>query len=263
MKKLLVAMMLVWSVGAVVNAAEMADDGVDVTFDVTYASKYLWRGFNLFGENGAMQPSLDVALDNGLSFNVWASYPQGSGAEDATEYDYTVAYSNTVLEDSVWKTDYSVGWRYYDLIKLSSDAADMQEIFVEAEMPALVGGGMIPHLAWYQMWEGDDGATAYSKLQGAILVMGFDYNFTLDQAPELPMTFTWDLVYNDGTGVVDIGSDVDHDWSHMVCGLSTSMTCPATGGTLTPAVYFQNTFDDSVNPRGDELFATLSYTFSF
>lgn len=263
MRKLLVAMMLVWSVGAVVNAAETADDGVDVTFDVTYASKYIWRGFNLFGENGAIQPSLDVALDNGLSFNVWASYPAGSGAEDATEYDYTVAYSNTVLEDSAWKTNYTVGWRYYDLIKLSSETADMQEIFVEAEMPALVGGGMVPHLAWYQMWEGDDGfgldedGCMIDKSPGAIFVMGFDYNFTLDQAPELPMTFMWDVVYNDGV----LG--VDHDWSHMVCGLSTSMACPEIGGTLTPAVYFQNTFDDSVNPRGDELFATLSYTFSF
>jgi hypothetical protein len=93
--------------------------------------------------------------------------------------------------------------------------------------------------------------------------MGFDYGFTLDQAPELPMTFSWDIVYNDGTGQIDaIDLNPDSDWSHMVWGLKTAMTCPMTGAKIVPAVYFQNSFDDSVNDE-DELWASISYAFSF
>jgi hypothetical protein len=35
-----------------------------------------------------------------------------------------------------------------------------------------------------------------------------------------------------------------------------------TGATITPAVYFQNSFESSVNNE-DELFAGLSYTLKF
>ena len=35
-----------------------------------------------------------------------------------------------------------------------------------------------------------------------------------------------------------------------------------TGATVKPAVYFQNSFDDSVNNE-DELWASLSYSFAF
>ena len=257
MKKVLVVMVVLCGLAGIVNAAELAGTQASVTADVTYTTKYMWRGFNLFNADSAIQPSIDVALENGLSFNVWASYANGGGNVNGTEYDYTIAYGNSLNEGSSMQTDYSIGWRYYDYIDQPSTAADMQEVFVEIAMPELVGGGMTPHAAYYQMWEAKSDS-AISGAGGAIFVMGFNYDFDLESAPELPMTFSWDLVYNDGTG----GTTVDHDWSHMVWGLSTSMTCPATGATLTPAIYYQNTFDKSVN-NGDELWASLSYSLGF
>ncbi|MHC5082824.1 MAG: TorF family putative porin [Planctomycetota bacterium] len=239
------------------TAMDIAGEDVAVTADVTYASKYIWRGFALFGSQGAIQPSLDMALQNGLSFNVWASYATSSGYVDATEYNYTVAYSNSILEDC-YQTDYTVGWRYYDYIDTSSKDADMQEIFAEIAMPNLVGNGITPHAAYYQMWNSQSGG-ANSGAAGAIFVLGATYDFTLEQAPELPMTFSWDVVYNDGTGA----STVDHDWSHQIFGLSTSMDCPMTGGTITPGVYYQDCWESTVNGNAEELFATVSYALTF
>jgi hypothetical protein len=128
-------------------------------------------------------------------------------------------------------------------------------------MPALMDNGVVPHFGVFQMWEAEQGAskaTTGRDYSGTIYLMGFDYGFTLDQAPELPMTFSWDIVYNDGTGA----ASVDHDWSHMVWGLKTAMTCPMTGAKIVPAVYFQNSFEDTVNTQ-DELWASISYAFSF
>ena len=279
MKKLLVGMIMLLSVVAFVNAAETAEapaaapvvsepaqviDGVTTTIDVAYVTQYIWRGFNIYGSHGAIQPSVDFALENGFSANVWMSYPVGSGENDAgasindqlTEFDYTLAYSNSVLEDAS-QLNYKVGWRYYDYTKTSTKEADMQEVFAEVSMPNIVGGGFTPRAGVYQMWNSKSGG-ANSGAAGTIYAMGFGYGFTLEQAPELPLAFSWDIVYNDGTG----GAAVDHDWSHMVFGLSTAIDCPAIGGKLAPAIYWQSSFEDTVN-ENDELWAGISYSLSF
>ncbi|MHC4552372.1 MAG: hypothetical protein ACYSUT_06350 [Planctomycetota bacterium] len=255
MKKVLVAMAVICGLVGTVNAVEIAGTEAAITVDATYVTKYIWRGYNVLGADSAFQPSVDLAVGN-LSFNVWASYANGSGHVDATEYNYAVAYALSVAEDSAAKTDLSIGYRYYDFIKISSKTADMQEIFVEAAMPELVGGGVTPRIAWYQMWEGDDGSNGVDKTAGAIFDLGVDYDFTLEQAPELPMTASWDVVYNDGVG------GVDHDWSHMVFGLATAYECEKTGGTFTPGIYYQCSWEDDIN-TSDELWAALSYSLTF
>jgi hypothetical protein len=258
--------MVLWSLAAIAQAVEIGGQEVATTVDLTYTTKYIWRGFDLLDDVSAWQPSIDFDFGNGYSANIWASYPGGGGTTnlgssrvDATEYDYTLAYSGTVNEGDPWRTNYSVGWRYYDFIDTDTQDNDVQEIFLTGEMPDLCENGIVPHFAIFKMWPAHSSADgAAHDYAGTIYLAGFNYDFMLDSAPELPMTFGWDIVFNDGTG----GPSVDHDWSHMVWSLSTSMECPATGATLTPAIYFQNSFDDSVNTE-DELWASLSYTFSF
>ncbi|RKY05850.1 MAG: hypothetical protein DRP56_08455 [Planctomycetota bacterium] len=279
MKKLLVGMIMLLSVVAFVNAAETAEapaaapvvaepaqaiEGVTTTVDVTYVTKYIWRGFNIYGSHGAIQPSVDFALENGFSANVWMSYPVGSGENDfgqsinseLTEFDYTLAYSNAVLEDAS-QINYKVGWRYYDYTKTSTKDNDMQEVFAEVSMPNIIGNGFTPRAAWYQMWNSKSGG-ANSGAAGGIFAVGFAYGFGFDQAPEVPLSFSWDIVYNDGTG----HETIDHDWSHMVFGLSTAFDVPSIGGKLAPAIYWQSSFEDTVN-EDDELWAGISYSLSF
>jgi hypothetical protein len=289
MKKLLVGMIMLLSVVALVNAAETAEssaatepapviDGVTTTVDVTYVTKYIWRGFNVYGSHGAIQPSVDFALENGFSANVWMSYPVGSGENDAgtsinsdlTEFNYTLAYSNSVLEDAS-QLNYKVGWRYYDYTKTSTKDFDMQEVFAEVSMPNLVGNGFTPRGAWYQMWNSKSGG-ANSGAGGSIFALGFAYDFNANQVAgdtvgDVPLTFSWDIVYNGGTGAQTVapkyqGSGVDHDWSHMVFGLSTVLDCPMTSGKIVPAIYWQSSFEDTVN-NSDELWAGVSFSLNF
>lgn len=253
-------------------AINLAGQEVATTVDLTYMSKYIWRGFDLYDDTSAWQPSVNMQWDNGFGANVWASYA-GSGGTlvpgtdvgrvNGTEYDYTLTYSGSVLENC-WQTDYTVGWRYYDFIDNPSEAADLQEVFLEGAMPNLLEGGIVPHFAVYQMWGAESGSDVLVRdWTGTIYVVGFTYGLTLEQAPELPLTFLWDIVYNDGTGAIPaLGIDPDNDWSHMVWGVSTSIDCPMTGGKFVPALYFQNSFDDSVNNE-DELWGGVSYSFTF
>ena len=94
----------------------------------------------------------------------------------------------------------------------------------------------------------------------SISVPGF-----LPENPEQVFTLSMDAVYNDGTYATWNStrySGVDHDWSHILWGLSTDIRCPYTGGTITPAIYYQTSMEDSVNEE-DELWTGISFSMKF
>ena len=244
-------------------------EDVKTTVDLSYVTKYIWRGFDLLDDKAAFQPSVNLDLGNGLNLNVWSSFAGASKNDgaistvDATEFDYTISYKNTYGE-GCYQTDYNIGWRYYDLIKIDSEKADAQEVFIELAWPNLMGYGFVPRYAFYQMWAARKSDNA-AEAAGGIHDLGLDYNWTC-QLTELPMKLSWDIVYNDGTGTsVDnrgVSHYADHDWSHMLWGLSTNFKCPLTGATVTPSIWYQSSMDDSVN-KNDEFWGGLSYSLTF
>jgi hypothetical protein len=211
-------------------------------------------------------------MGNGWNLNVWSSWAGASrhngnvSTVDATELDYTIAYKNTFGENC-FATNYSVGYRYYDYPKIdsrngdntNSTFADMQEGFVEFAMPNLIGSGFVPRYAYYHMWAGRGSSRpSRENWDGPMHNLGLDYNWAFESMPELPMRFSADTIFNDGTGA----ANVDSDWSHVLWGLSTSFSCPMTGAKVTPGVFYQTSMDDSVN-ENDEFFGGISYAFSF
>ena len=272
MKKMLALVVLCGLVPAA-SAVDVFGTDVGVTVDVEYMSRYIWRGFNKMGSSPVWMPSVDFDLGGGFGASLLAAYGHNSGNVNATEYQYTLYYGNSVLQGDAWKTDYTVGWRYFDYIDMPSKGVDMQELFVEMEMPNLVGGGFVPHINYYYLWQARSGRSKENPFFGAfpggelakvksgsIIQTGFDYNFVVPEADNLPMTFSWDIVYNDGAG----HNFVKHDFTHMLWGLKADMKCPMTGGTLTPALYFQNTFTNTLSgTKKDYLFCGLSYSLGF
>ncbi len=92
------------------SAAAIAQD-ISTSLDLTYASKYVWRGMPVNSES-VLQPSLTVSHPSGLSFNLWGSYDitnSNGNKGRITEIDYTLSYA--------WKpasTDYSAGILRYE-----------------------------------------------------------------------------------------------------------------------------------------------------
>jgi hypothetical protein len=269
MKKV-VMLALISTLAAASFAAEVAKPAQPVatvqenpmvwTLDATYVTKYIWRGFDMLDDKAAFQPSANLALENGLNFNVWSSWAGASKNDgdistvDKTQFNYTVSYKNNFGEDC-GMTQYNVGWRYYDFTKIDSERADMQEGFIELAWPNIIGNGFVPRYAYYYMWGARSGGEA-AQNGGPIHDLGIDYNWTFESMPELPMKFSVDAVYNDGTGA----SDVDHDWSHILWGLSTKFDLA--GGKVTPALWYQTSMEDTVN-ENDEFWGGLSYALTF
>jgi hypothetical protein len=255
---------------AMSGIAVAAEGELGITFDTTWVSKYIWRGIDLGNDKGAIQPSVNMDLGNGFSAGVWASYG-GSGTVDATEYDYSLSYGGVIDEGLDTQVNYVASWIYYDFIDMPSSGADAQEINLSVSMPNICPMGTVPSYTIIKMWASESDS-ASSSLSGWIHVIGLDYALPLDgfigNNPEQVIDLSWDVTYNGSAGVpglLDGGvitpSNVDHDWSHMTFGISTGIEIPD-AGTITPGVFYQVSFDKSVNPE-NELWTGVSYSLNF
>ena len=116
-----------------------ADDQMTVTLDVSYTSKYIFRGVQL-GEN-AFQPSLELSASD-FYFGVWGNTPVGSDNqfEDNLEFDFYLG-KNITLSDS---TALDIGYTYYFYPELPSGSQrGTSEVYVGVNFSA---GGLQPAL---------------------------------------------------------------------------------------------------------------------
>jgi hypothetical protein len=254
------------------QAVETKWGEMDVTFDATWVSKYIWRGFDLQDDKAAFQPSLNFDFfDSGWSFNIWWNIPGSSkGAAntslvDAEEMDYTITYANSFWQEETYQTDYAVSWVYYDYPDKGSEDADAQEFNFDLSWPKLMPYDIKPHYTYIYMWAAQGGGpAAANEIGGPIHVFGLAYDLSVQGFMPYNDTqvfnFTWDIVYNEGTG----HETVDHDWSHTVWGVSTDINIGKDGqyGHFIPAVNYQHSMDDSVNDE-NEFWTGLSYNYTF
>ena len=125
---------------------------------MTWVSKYIFRGLDRYDDKAAFQPSINLDLfDTGLSLNVWASRPGAStpdylGYGLDEEWRYTLTYAGSVLDGEQYKTNYAVGWVYYNFADESNKTADMQEFFAALSWPDICPFGVVPRYTAIYMW---------------------------------------------------------------------------------------------------------------
>jgi len=256
---IIVTMVVLFAMGGVACGME---DGLGVDVDVTWVSKYVWRGIDILDDKAATQPSITLDLyGTGLSFNAWASYAgssKGGSARstvDAQEWDYTLTYANSIFDGQTYKTNYAASWIYYDFPDKASKDGDMQEFNLGLSWPEVFPFGVVPSYVIAYSWPAKGGGIARSN-QGFAHVFGLSYSLEMADLPN-PLNFNFTTVYNDGCG----GAAVKHDWSHILWSVSTPFDGPM-GGTITPAVYYQKSMEETINTE-DELWIGVSYGLSF
>jgi len=249
MRTLLTASVLFLACGQVFAGEETP--GLSGTADVTFTSKYMWHGYNILGEHGAVQPSIDLDLfGTGFSANVWASYALSSGLSDFDEIDFTLAYATSAFADERYAMDIGINYIYYDFPNLRSAAADTEEVGASVSMPSLLplgGSSLVPSYYVGRLFPADEGGPT----GGIFHIAGLSYSLTMPVigGKERTIDFTAEAVYNDGA------FDADSDWSHATFGVST----PIEVGPLcfTPFLSYQLSMDDTVN-EDDEIWGGLS-----
>jgi hypothetical protein len=163
---------------------------------------------------------------------------------------------------------------YYNYPELSSHttgSVDLQEIQVLFSWPNILPvKGLVPSYVLVKLWPSNSGTLVGANSPAGGTASGFAHIFMLDYGltlqnllpdiPEQVLHLHSELVYNDGVG--PNGANVDHDWSNLVFGISTSFDL-GNNFVLTPGVYHQITMDSSVNNDKDETWVSLSMTYNF
>lgn len=251
-----------------------AQDELSGTVDLTYLSKYIWRGFALYDSQSAIQASIDLDLyGTGFGLNVLWSRANTNGFENAEEIDLTLSYSSSLFEYETYATDYTVGWMYYNYPDQPTGGSnidwtsDLQEFFASLSWPEICPEGVVPSYTIIRMWTSESDSFLSRGLSqagaggfgGWLHILGLSYDLPVeDLIPDLPeqiLHLSAAMVYNDGV------RGADNDWSHAVLGVSTDFDL-GNDLTFTPGVYYQSSWEDTVN-ESNELWCSLSVKYAF
>ena len=287
-KRILLAAVVLFCAMGFAQAQESELQG---SVDLTFQSKYLWRGFDVFHDDtSAIQPSLDLEglFGTGLGINVMGHRANSSGFEDAERWDYKLYYKNGLFQGEAYALDYELGWVYYNFPQRNAADADLQEIHTILSLPEMCPAGIVPSYSLVKLWPSYSGSMVGSKspqlggtASGWLHIFRLGYPLTvggiLPDTPEQVLNLSAEVIYNDGISLSGQNVDeviyndgislsdqknVDHDWSNAVFGISTGFDL-SEGLVLTPGIYHQITMDSSVNDDKSETWVTLSMTYNF
>ena len=243
-----------------------AQDELHGSVEVTYLSKYVWRGIEIFGNQSVIQPAVNVDLfGTGFGISAMGHRANSSGFEDSERWDYTLFYKNALFADESYATQYMLGWVYYNFPDMSSQVADLQEIQAVLSWPEILPvEGLVPTYVLVKLWPAEGGSAVGGNALGFAHIFMLDYALPIEgflpDVPEQILRLHSEFVFNDG--VDPRGGVVDHDWSNAVFGIATDFEL-AENVTLTPGVYHQVTMDKSINSNSDETWVTLGMKYEF
>ena len=253
MTKLLLVVLVFLSVVSVSNAEEKK---LGVAFDLTYASRWLSDGAEVYSEDGAFHETLSFDLfGSGFGFSVTHHSATDGGWVDKQRLDYKVFYGNSVFDDSAYKTKYKVSWEYWNFYDRAKARGDIQKFKLALSWPEFFGNGLVPK---YAIAYCNAAGRGYDnrKYAGFLHIFGVDYSFDVEPLPS-PIKLSANVTYRDGAG----GAGKDHDWSHATLGISTKFKI-SDKLSFVPGIYHQISMDDSVNTR-DVTFCKLSMKYKF
>lgn len=232
MKKLIIAIALVLLCAVAVQANEVS---------VTYTDQFRWYGFAPFGREGVVSPATLVDV-LGLSLSATGNVPDDN-VEELERWDYKLSYAR-----NVGPLEAVLTYGYYNFPDQSSHSAESFEL-QDLAATVRVLGAISPRLTVVHAW----GSNARSDIEAAQLwILGVD----LDLGPVNAMAET---VFNDGLN--PFGGEVSHDWSHLLCGVLYDYQ--AGDFTVIPGVYYQKTFEESVNRKDDDIWLAVTVKWPF
>ncbi|MBF0171607.1 MAG: hypothetical protein HQK87_11085 [Nitrospinae bacterium] len=220
------------------------EPSVTLTVKATVASKYVWRGYDLWNDSPAFQPDLSLDLFGRGYVGFWSAYavadgcrdPYGDLCADWDEHDYYAGTYGTVGEGTPLRADYDVSYTWYQFFRLSDkDAQEVAVQMVHPDLLAFVGPGA-PALYWsyHYGWPKDRGGepNQWFKIGLRSTVVAGWADLTLHAE-----TF-WD----DGAG--SFASPAG--WSHVRIGAALGVTVGKLKGELRG--YYQQRLKESPQP---------------
>jgi len=253
MKKgiLLIAVILLSATGT----SEAREDKLGVTFDLTYRSKWLSKGVEAYGQQGALFETIDLDLyGTGFGVKVTHRNATGGGYVDNQRFDYRPYYKSQLFEERPYATNYNISVGYEHYPGLARNVANTTFEWIYAfSWPNIMPKGFVPsYIAHYEYPAGSN--YRHHNITGWAHRFMLGYDLNLSTIPE-PLHLSSELAYTDGLG------GAVHDWSYATFGVSSGFKV-TDNLTFVPGVYHQLSMDDSVCEH-DVTYCILSMKYKF
>jgi hypothetical protein len=253
--KLLIAVILLAAPSSF--GAEAKKDKLGVTLDFSYWSKWMTKGSEGYGQQGALFETVDVDFW-GTGFGTAVSHQEATqgGWVEKTRLNYSVYYGKSLFDDEAYKMKYKINWTYKHYPNLAPNVRNTQEWKFDFSWPKVLP---VKNLApYYTIYYEYPAGRNYKNCNytGWMHIFGLSYDWTTPFLPK-PLRLTADIAYNDGLG----GKKKDHDWSHATLGMATEFKI-IENLTFVPRFYYQLSMDDSVC-KNDITYCILSMKYKF
>lgn len=228
---------------SVANQAQSQKERLGVTFELTYLSKWLSKGVEAYGSQGALFKTINLDFYNtGFGVKVTHRNATASGYVDQQRFDYRPYYKGRLFEHTPYAMNYNLGAGYEHYPRRDRKAANTTWEWIFAfSWPNIMPQGFVPsYVAHYEYAAGED----YVKQSGADIPSGWVHRFILGYDLKMlenaePLRLSGELAYTDGLG------GAEHDWSYATFGISTEFKI-TDNLTFQPGVYYQISMEDSV-----------------
>jgi len=250
-----VLLIVIFTLGAA-GLAHAQEDKLGVTLDLTYMSKWLSKGAEAYGQQGALFKTIDIDLyGTGFGVKVIHRNAIGSGYVDKQRFDYRPYYKSQFFEGKPYATNYNISVGYVHYLGLARDKANTTFEWVFAfSWPDILPGGLVPsYIVHYEYPAGSN--YRYSYITGWVHRFGLGYDLEVPELPE-PLHLSSEVAYTDGLG------GAAHDWSYATFGVSTKFKITE-NLSFVPGLYQQISMDDSVCKRDDVTYCKLSMKYKF
>ncbi len=240
----------------VAGPALCKEQKLGVTIDVTYLSKWMSKGAEAYGQQGALFETIDFDFwGTGFGVEVTHRNATASGNVDKERFDYRPYYKSKLFDDKSYATNYNISCGYEHYPGLARDKANTTYEWIFAfSWPNVLPKGFIPsYIVHYEYPAGSN--YAYNYVTGWVHRFGLGYEFNvqglLRKTSEQTIYLSSELAYTDGLG------GATSDWSYATFGISTRFKIND-NLSFVPGLYHQISMDDSVCERHNVTYCSLS-----
>ena len=243
-----------------VSQAQEPAKKLGVSLDLTYVSKWIFNGTEVWSEDGGFYET--IALDlwkTGFKTSVTHRSSTGDGWVNRQRLDYMLGYGGSAFDDTPYMMKYTVTYMYknwYDkLANAAGKSMDCETWTLKYSLPNLLGSTALVPYGITNYTEPAHSHDGWSKhWNGCVHRLGLGYDLDVPDLPS-PLHLASDIAYTDGFCAAD------HDWSFVTCEISTKLKL-SDNITFAPAVYYQISMDDSVCDH-DITYCALSVKYVF
>jgi uncharacterized protein (TIGR02001 family) len=226
-----------------------------ISSKITYAQKYMWRGFDLQKGAPAVQPEIVMNLGGtGPYFGIWGNYAMDGQWHAWDEMDFYVGYLFTLNADKYYVMEMDASYTYYYFPNQHRDE-DSHEVALSLKLPKLIPqigkASLVPRLTSYYGWSPKGYDTFWLKL-------GADYEIPIHpllKQKEQTLALYVETFYNDGYRPFE----VSRGWGHVAAGLKTTFEWQGIG--FIPSVNYQRTLKSSVNEHKNVFWYTFGISY--